>query len=190
MTIQELFIRTNEELKKVVDQIKDDQWDIVLPAEITFKPANLKEAVDSHAYDDAWVPDVLAGKTKEEVGDAYDFILTATDTKATYAMYNQKAIDAVREFTDLEKIVHLSYGDFKAKEYLQHISCYRGFRVYDLAELIGADTVMATDLVEAMWNEYAPLVDDYRAMGVFPPAIDVKDDADLQTKLLALVGRQ
>ncbi|MDB5171059.1 MAG: hypothetical protein JWO35_753, partial [Candidatus Saccharibacteria bacterium] len=69
MTIQELFIRSNEELKKVIDQITDQQWDIVMPAGITSKPATLHESVNYHSYDDAWVPDVLDGKTKAEVGD-------------------------------------------------------------------------------------------------------------------------
>lgn len=190
MTIQELFIRSNEELKKVIDQITDDHWDIEMPAGMTSKPANLRSTINYHAYDDAWVPGVLAGKTKDEVGDRFEHILSSDDTKNQYAKYNALAIDAVRGFDDLDKIVHLSYGDFPAREYLQHIVSFRGFRTYDIAKLIGANTRMADDLVQGLWDEFTPVIEGYRQMGIFPPAIEVSDDADLQTKLLGMVGRE
>jgi hypothetical protein len=43
--------------------------------------------------------------------------------------------------------------------------------------------------VQGLWDEFTPVIDGYRQMGVFPPALQVSEDADLQTKLLALVGR-
>jgi uncharacterized protein (TIGR03086 family) len=190
MTIQELFIRSNEELRNVIDQIHDDQWEIQLPPGLSRNPTNLRQAVNYHTYDDAWVPDVLAGKTKEEVGNTYEHILESKDPIPAYDDCNQKAIDAVRDFNELDKTVHLSYGDFPAREYLQHIISFRAFRAYDLAKLIGVDTKLPDDLVQALWDEFTPVVEDYRKMGVFPPAIDVPETADLQTKLLGLVGRQ
>jgi hypothetical protein len=190
MTIQELFIRANVELKKVIDQIDDNQWSMNMPAGITSKPATLKEAINYHAYDDAWVPDVLAGLAKEEVGDKFESILDSNDPKGEYAKYNIAAIEAVGDFEDLDKTVHLSYGDFPAREYLQHIISFRGFRVHDIAKVIGADTKMADDLVQGLWDELTPHIEGYRQMGVFPPALEVSDNADLQTKLLALVGRE
>jgi hypothetical protein len=189
MTIQELFIRCNEELKKVVDQVADDQWNIQMPPGLTSQPASLRESVNYHAYDDAWVPDVLAGKTKEEVGNVYEPILAASDTKGEYAKYNARAIEAVRSFTALDSVTHLSYGDFPARDYLQHIISFRGFRTYDIAKLIGANTTMTDDLVQGLWDEFTPVIEGYRQLGIFPPALQVSSEADLQTKLLALVGR-
>ncbi len=189
MSIQELFIRSNQELKKVIDQIRDDQWETTMPAGLTSKPATLRQSVNYHTYDDAWVPDVLAGKTKEDVGDRYESLLTATDTLGEYAKYNAVAIEAVRNFNDLDTTTHLSYGDFPARDYLQHIISFRSFRIYDIAKLIGADTHMADDLVQALWDEFSPVIEDYRQMGIFPAALEVPESADLQTKLLALVGR-
>ncbi len=192
MTIQGLFIRSNEELKKVIDQITDEQWDAEMPPGTSSKPATLHKAVNYHAYDDAWVPDVLDGKTKVEVGDKYEAILTTNqaDTISVYDRYNTLAVEKVRGYTDLDKIVHLSYGDFSAHDYLQHIISFRAFRSYDIATLIGIDTKMADDLVQALWQEFTPVIESYRQMGVFPPAIKVPEDSDLQTKLLALVGRK
>ncbi len=189
MTIQELFIRSNQELKKVIDQITDNQWEIEMPAGLTSKPANLRQTVNYHAYDDAWIADVLAGKTKDEVGDKYEYILAVTNTKDEYAKQNALAIEAVQSFEDLDKMVHLSYGDFSAHDYLQHIISFRGLRAYDIAKLIGTDTTMANDLIQGLRDEFSPVIEDYRKMGIFPPAIEVADDADEQTKLLALFGR-
>jgi uncharacterized protein (TIGR03086 family) len=190
MTIQELFITSNEALAKVVAQITDDQWELAMPKGSSRKPMNLKEAIQYHTYDDAWVPDVLAGKTKEEVGDIYESLLSADDVRKNYDQYNQRANDAVRPFTDLDRVVHLSYGNFPARDYLQHIISFRAFRSYDIAKLIGADTTMADDFVQALLDEFSPVIEGYRQMGVFPPAISVSDDASPQTKLLALVGRE
>lgn len=191
MTIQELFIMSNQALQKSVAQIRDDKWELAMPPGTSSKPTKLGEAVRYHIYDDAWVPDVLAGKTKDEVGAIYDDLLTI-ETEAIqtdFREYNERAQDAVRQFQELDKVVHLSYGDFPARDYLQHIISFRAFRSYDIAKLIGADTAMDPAFVQALTEEFSPVVENYRQMGVFPPAVGVPADADTQTKLLAMVGR-
>jgi hypothetical protein len=191
MTIQELFIRSNEELRKVVDQIKAEQWDMSMPAGSSRQPTTLHQAINYHTYDDAWVADVLAGKTKAEVGDQFEILLVTDKSESinSYDKHNQLACDAVNSLTELDKMVHLSYGDFSAHDYLQHITSFRAFRFHDIATLIGADTKMPDDFVQALWDEFTPVVEGYRQMGVFPAALEVSEDADLQTKLFALVGR-
>ncbi len=189
MTIQELFILANQELLRVISQVHEAQWGIPLPEAITYKPMNLKQAIQYHTYDDAWVPDVLEGKTPTEVGDVYEELLDASDVQANYHHYNQRANEAVGNFNDLERITHLSYGDFPAHDYLQHIITFRAFRSYDLAKLIGIDTTMKPEFVDALMTELSPVVEGYRKMGVFPAALPVAEDANPQTKLLALVGR-
>jgi hypothetical protein len=162
-----------------------------MPPNSSRQPTKLLEAVNYHAYDDAWVPDVLAGKTKKEVGDKYDSIRSTDKSKAisTYDDHNARAVAAVRDFRDLDKLVHLSYGDFPAREYLQHIISFRGVRVYDIAKLIGANTNMAEDFVKGLWDEFTPVIESYRQMGVFPPAVEAPEGANIQTKLLDLFGR-
>lgn len=190
MTIQELFIMSNQALQKSVAQITDDQWDITMPPGMSSKPGTLGDAVRYHTYDDAWVPDVLAGKTKEEVGDQYEHLLKDGDIQANYAQYNARAIEAVRDFAELDRVTHLSYGDFPARDYLQHIISFRAFRSYDIAKLIGADTKMDDKFVQALLDEYSPVIEGFRKIGVFPPALEVAEDASPQTKLLAMAGRE
>lgn len=189
MTLQSVFIVSEQALQAVIDQIKDDQWD--MPAgELTNgkQDLTLREIVNYHAYDSLWVPDVLAGKTIEEVGTAHDGDLLGDDPKVGYARASVAAINAVSHFNDLEKKVHLSYGDFTAEEYLKHVTCFRGFRVYTIARLIGVDTTMPAELVDGLWDAVIPDVANWRAMGVFGPEVPVPDDADEQTRLLGITG--
>src|SRR6266700_7266870 len=101
--------------------------------------------------------------------------------KSNFARYNQRAIAAVRGLHDLDRLVHLTYGDFPAREYLQQNISVRAFWSYDIAKLIGADTTLADDFVQALMNEFSPVVAGYRQRGLFPPAIEVASTASPQT---------
>jgi hypothetical protein len=192
MTIKELFMTSNEAEQRVVAQIGDDQWSLMMPEKITRTPMTLLEVVRYHVWDSAWIPDGLAGKTIEEVGDSHEHVLklTSEELKSNFARYNQRAIAAVRDLIDLDRTVHLSYGDFPAREYLQQNISVRAFWSYDIAKVIGADTTMADDFVQALMDEFSPVVAGYRQRGLFPPAIEVTSAASPQTKLLAMVGRE
>jgi uncharacterized protein (TIGR03086 family) len=194
VTEQEVFILADEALLGVVKQIKDDQWDLAVPIEMTPRQpgSTLRQVIGYHAYDDVWVPDTLAGKTIEEVGDAHgdpQGDLLGDEPQAAFAAIVATAVSAVRGLVDLDKVVHLSYGDFPTREYLKHITYFRGGRVYDIARFMGADTSLPADLVQGLWDELAPQAEEWRKMSVFGPAVEVPDDAPLQDRLLALTGR-
>src|SRR6266699_7116375 len=140
MTIKELFIMSNETEQKVVEQIADHQWELMMPEKITRTPMSLMEVVRYHVWDSAWIPDGLAGNTIEEVGDSHQHLLklTSEELKSNFARYNQRAIAAVRGFHDLHRIVHLTYGAFPAREYLQQNVAARAFCSYDIDKLIDA----------------------------------------------------
>jgi hypothetical protein len=194
MTEPEVFVLADRALQKVVDKIKDDQWAMELPP--TFlrrgqEKVTLREIINYHAQDDAWVPDILAGKTIEEVGkDKFASDLLADDPKGNFGKYVEAACAAVSAITDLDKIAHLSYGDYSVRDYLLHITYFRGLRVYDIAKVIGISTTMPDDLVQGLWDELSEHAEEWRAMGVFKAQVEVPSDASLQDKLLGLTGRQ
>ena len=192
MDERDVFILADEALKGVGDQIRDDQWDLVVPTEMTprLPGSSLRKVIDYHAYDDSWVPDVLAGRTADEVGAAWDGDLLGDHPKLNFASIVETAVLAVRGFDDLDRIVHLSYGDYPAREYLKHITSFRGLRVYDLSRFIGADATMPPTLVQGLWEELSPQAEEWREMGVYGPQVEVPDDAPLQDRLLGLTGRQ
>jgi len=196
VTEPEVFVLADQTLDKVVAQITDDQWGMEMPPEFTrHQPdkATLRTIINYHAYDDAWVPNIVAGKTMDAAGKTkFDGDLLGDDPKASFAKYVKAACRAVRALSegDLDRTAHLSYGDFPVREYLQHISYFRGLRVYDLSRVIGINTIMPADLVQGLWDMLSPNAEEWRTMGVFPPEVKVPEDASLQVKLLGLTGRQ
>ncbi len=60
---------------------------------------------------------------------------------------------------------------------------------WDLARAIGADERLDPDLVEACLERNRPRAAFMRATGMFGRPVEVPEDADEQTELLALFGR-
>ena len=194
MNEAEVFVLADQTLNRVIAQIRDDQWDLTMPESFLMKSddvATLRKIVNYHAYDDSWVPDTLSGKTMDEVGrDKFDGDLLGEDPKSSFAAIVERACAAARELDDLEKVVHLSFGDYTAREYLWQINSFRALRAHDIAQVIGADTRLPDDLVQGVWAEVRPNAEEWRTIGVFPPEVPVPDDAPLQDRLLGITGRQ
>ncbi|MDQ3327145.1 MAG: hypothetical protein M3506_01290 [Chloroflexota bacterium] len=191
----EVFILAEHALQRVVDQIRDEQWGMEMPPEFaTWAPEStvtLREVVNSHAYDDAWVPDMLAGKTMEEAGSAkYDGDLLGDRPTENFARIVEAACAAAAALDDLDRTVHCSFGDFPAREYLEQITSYRGLRAYDIAEVIGVERRLPPDLVQGLWDEIHPQAEAWRAAGFLGPLVEVPDHADLHDRLTGLTGRQ
>ncbi len=190
MVERDVFILAERSLAEVIDQVREDQWEQRQPEWFHTGgqgDASLREIVNYHAYDAAWVPDVLAGKTMAEVGDRYEHL--KSDGAGEYRAHSDAAVTAAERLEDPERVVHLSYGDFPAREYLRHITSFRGFRVFDIAKWIGVSTEMPPALVKGMWEVLSPDMETWRAMGVYREAVPIADDAPLQDRLLALSGR-
>ena len=189
MSERDVFILSEQALAEVIDQIRPDQWQLHKPewfASSAKGDPTLRVIVNYHAYDAAWVPDVLAGKTIAEVGDAYEYVKT---DDADYRPYSEAAIASARSLNDLDRIIHLTYGDFSAREYFKHTTSFRGFRAYDIAKWIGASRQLHAALVKGMWEELTPDMEEWRKIGVYGAAVAVPDDAPLQDRLLGLSGR-
>lgn len=189
---QEVFVLSERALSNVIDQIQDSQWNQTTPDWFQTSQQGkhtLRQIVNYHAYDTAWVPDVLIGKSTAEVGSTYDGDLLGNDPKGSYRRYSEQAIAAALELKNLEQVVHLSYGDYPAREYFKHITSFRGFRAYDIARWIGSDATLPPDLVQGLWDEILPEIEVWRQIGVFGPPVPVSDDAPLQDRLLSMVGR-
>lgn len=194
MTEPEVFVMADRRLNDVVAQIADEQWAKVMPPSFVMRrsdhPPTLREIVNYHAYDDAWVPDMLAGRTMHEAGrDRFDGDLLGEDPMGSFRAIVERACAAAAEVDDLDRIVHCSFGDFTAREYFWQINSFRALRAHDIAQVIGVDPRLPDELVQGIWNEVSPHAEEWRAMGVFPPAVAVPDDAPLQDRLLGLTGR-
>jgi uncharacterized protein (TIGR03086 family) len=194
MTETDTFVLADRALNGVVQQIRDDQWDMPMPASFQRRDSQtvptLREIIGYHAYDDSWVPDMLAGRTMDEVGaDAFKGDLLGEDPKASFATIVDRACAAAADFDDFDRTVHCSFGDFTAREYLWQVNNFRGLRAHDIARVIGVDPQLPDALVQGLWDEVSPHADEWRSYGVFPPAVAVPEDAPLLARLLGITGR-
>lgn len=195
----EVFVAAEQALTDVVHQIRADQWQLAIPAWFPIGATQdratltLRAIVGYHAYDDAWVPDVLAGRTVEEVGDAHEGdLLGGEDGRQLRTRWDAivaRAVEAGRA-ADLDRTVHLSYGDWSARDYLSHVTSFRGMRALDISRLIGSDPPLPDQLVADLWEQVAPQAEEWRGWGVFGPAVDVPADAPLVDRLLGITGRE
>src|SRR5215469_1917123 len=178
MNEPEVFVLADRTLLSVVEQIQDDQWDLPMPDWFargsTQQDVVLRDIINYHAYDDAWVPDILVGKTMAEAGaTTFDGDLLGEDPKRSYAALVERAVDTVSRFTDLDRTVHCSFGAFTAREYFWQINMFRGLRARDIARLIGVNDRLPDALVQGIWDEVTPHAEEWRQIGVFGPQVMV-----------------
>lgn len=197
-TEPEVFCLAEDALTAVITAVGADQWDLVVPKEMLGwgpdREVRLRELVVQHAYDDAWVPDMLAGRAMDDVKvageDPYAGDLLGDDPTGAFTVLAERAKAAARGVDDLDRVVHCSFGDFPAREYLWQVNSYRGLRAVDIARLVGADDTLPDALVEGLIAELTPHLEEWRAMGLFGPAQPVGPGATRQQQLLGMTGRR
>lgn len=190
----DVFVLADRTLNALVARIENDQWDLTMPSSFLMRGTDhvptLREVINYHAYDDAWVPDMLAGRTMDEAGrDKFDGDLLGADPPVSFAAIVDTACAAAGELDDLERVVHCSFGDFTARQYLWQVNSFRGLRAHDLALVIGVEPQLSDELVQGLWEEISPHAEEWRSYGVFPPAVPVPDGAPLLDRLLGITGR-
>lgn len=185
---QQLYVLAQQTLGSVIEQIDADQWD--LPAETGMSSGTVRDLVVAHARDAQWVGHVLAGRTIEDGKSVFPEQPLGADLKADWRAISERAKAEALALTDPDRVVHLSFGDFIAREYLQQIITYSGLQAWDLARLIKVDDTLPAELVHGMTEMLAPIAEQWRELGVFGPAVTVPAEASAQDKLLALTGRR
>ncbi|MDH6238140.1 hypothetical protein [Cryobacterium sp. CG_9.6] len=189
MNQSDLFLQADAALRSVIDRLTSEHLALATPADWSRTPnPTLRDVLATHARDEAWVPDVLAGRTIEDAGTEYDGDLLGDDPITSYDRLNDVATAAVTAVVNPEATVHLSYGDFAIHEYLQHAAFYRAFQAWSIAHLARIDFSLGAPLVDMLWDQIVPVVREWRAMGVFPPAVAMPSHANREIELLALTG--
>jgi uncharacterized protein (TIGR03086 family) len=195
------FVLADQAIRDIVDKIRDEQWDMELPADfptLSDDTLTLRQIIEYQAYDEAWIPSMMAGRMSTEVGEGafgqpFDNDLLAGNPKQQFAELVQKSIDAVEALDEADldsRTVHYSYGDYPAREALWHAIVFRATRAYDVAKAIGANRNLPQDLVQATWDIVEPNATEWREIGVFGPEVDVPESSPLQDRLLGLTGRE
>jgi uncharacterized protein (TIGR03086 family) len=132
----------------------------------------------------------MAGQTIEEVGDRFDGDVLGEDPKKSWDESAREAISAVRQDGAMERMVHLSFGDVPGREYALQLFADYLIHSWDLACAIGGDEELEPELVDACARWFESMEAAYRAGGAIAERPEVPDEADPQTRLLAMFGRR
>jgi uncharacterized protein (TIGR03086 family) len=182
----ELFRRSTAHFGALVSSVPDRAWHDPTPC----RDWDVRALVNHVVGEQLWAPHLVAGETIEQVGDRYDGDVLGTDPAAAWAEAVGPSVAAFAEPGAVERTVHLSYGDESCREYLTQMVTDAAVHGWDLATAVGGDTTIDADTVEALWAAWSPREELIRASGVFGESVEVADDAPLQTRLLALLGRR
>jgi uncharacterized protein (TIGR03086 family) len=181
----ELHRRGAERFSDLVDEVgprwsdrtPDTEWDV-------------RALVNHLTAEQLWAPPLMGGATVAEVGDRFDGDVLGDDPTSTWHRSIAAASAAFGEPGALERTVHLSFGDVPGEEYVFQMTMDLHLHAWDLATALGADDTIDADSVSMLLPRLAPMVEVLAGSGMFAPPVPVEDDADEQTRLLAVLGRR
>ncbi|MGW0822620.1 TIGR03086 family metal-binding protein [Streptomyces sp. NPDC002845] len=185
-----LLIRHGEALDlfgERVHAVGDDQWEVGTPcAEWT-----VRDLVNHLVSEQLWVPPLVRdGAMIEEVGEAFDGDLLGPDPAASWDTAARCSRAAFAAPGALDRTVHLSYGDAPAVAYCAQMIADLVVHTWDLSRAIGAPERLPDDLVKFAVREVTPYAADLEKSGLFAAPVEPPPGADVQTKLLCLLGRR
>jgi uncharacterized protein (TIGR03086 family) len=169
-----------------VAAVHSDQWHRATPCE----DWDVRALVDHLTVEQLWAPLLLDGATVAEVGDRFEGDQLGEDPAGAWDLAARAAVEAFARPGALERQVMLSYGERDAAGYCWEMTTDAVVHTWDLARAVGGDEVLDEELVAMVHERTAPQVDSLAGSGLFDPPVAVPDDADLQTRMLALFGRR
>lgn len=186
--LPDLHDRALAATRSLVAGVKDDQWSNPTPCD----GWDVRELVNHVVGGNFWVAELAGpgGKTIEEVGDRLDGDVLGDDPLGAYDRSMQAASAAFGREGAMEAPCAVSYGPVPGSIYCGHRFIDVLIHGWDLAVATGQETALDPELVEACWQVVEPQAELLAASGAFGTGVTVADDADLQTRLLAALGRE
>jgi uncharacterized protein (TIGR03086 family) len=185
MDVVELFGRACGEFDRRVAMVQPDQWGHFTPC----SEWDVRALVNHVTVEDLWVPPLLEGSTIEQVGDRLDGDQLGDEPQAAWRRAFTAATDAAAALESVDTAVHVSRGDIPAGDYLMEVAADNLVHSWDLAIAVGADTELDPELVQVVADWFVGVEDAFRAGGAIGERPAIVDDADTQTRLLAMYGR-
>jgi uncharacterized protein (TIGR03086 family) len=184
MGLEEHYDRAADEFGRRVHAVASAQWSAPTPD----AEWDVRALVNHVVGENRWAPELLAGRTIEDVGDAYDGDLLGSNPVGAWDDSIAPATAAVGA-VDMARPVHLSFGTVPAEEYVSQLVADLVVHGWDLGAAIGIGGHLDPQLVHACAAWFADREEMYRAGGVIADRVAVPDGADDQVRLLAAFGR-
>lgn len=184
-TLPELYGRALDQFGTRVHQVASGQWDAPTPC----TDWAVDDLVRHLVLEQMWVPFLLAGGTTSEGRHRFSADRIGDDPVAAWDDASAGARDAFAADGALDTTVHLSYGASGADAYCREMIADLLTHGWDLARGIGGDDRLDPVLLERVYTWTAPHAEELAATGLFAAPVPVAPDADLQTRTLAMFGR-
>jgi len=172
--------QAHREFGRAVAAITD--WDAPTP-DVEW---NVHDLVLHVVQEQQWVPQLLSGLTIPQAKRQLAHL--GSDLRAEWRLYSLAATAAWDEAKP-DALVTLSYDTVTVEDYLREQTSDVAIHAWDLARATGADERLDPTLVEAVWTVFEPQRETLVASGLYAPPITLADDAPLQSRLLAITGR-
>ena len=186
MTNGQLYARAMVSTLRIIEQVAADRWHAPTPC----TEWDARQVANHIIGENLWAGELFQGKTVAEVGSTLDGDLTGDDPAAAYRRSVEVARQAVDATGAMESTCHLSFGDYSGDDYASQLFMDTLIHGWDIAKGTGQEVRLDAELVARCLPIAEELTRKFRAAGVFGDDLPVAQDADQQTKLLALVGRR
>ncbi|PJJ63548.1 TIGR03086 family metal-binding protein [Compostimonas suwonensis] len=147
---------------------------------------NTSDLVRHVIIEQQWIPPLLAGESLAT--SRLRLAPLGDDLAAEWTRYSEAATRAWQAASPTAP-VQLSYDTVTVTEYLREQVSDVTIHSWDLARATGSDEALDHRLVEAVWTVFEPQKATLQASGLFASPVPLPDDAPLQSRLLALTGR-
>jgi uncharacterized protein (TIGR03086 family) len=184
--LQRDFQTAVEQFGQKVHAVPADRWTNATPC----TDWDVHALVNHLVNEAVWIPPLMEGRTVAEVGDRFDGDLLGSDPIGAWDRAAEAAIESMSRPGVLENTVHVSFGDIPGREYCSQLFTDYVIHGWDLARGIGAEDAIDPAFAAQLYEQAAPRAEEMRTWGVFGDHVEVPEDADLQTRLLAIYGRR
>ncbi|MFI5266361.1 MAG: TIGR03086 family metal-binding protein [Chloroflexota bacterium] len=185
-TTGDLYTRAMASAQRYIGGVRHDQWHAPTPC----SEWDVGQIANHIIGENLWAGELLRGKAIQQVGNRWDGDLTGDDPVGAYRDSVAAASAAATEPGAMAATCHLSFGDFSGADYCSQLFMDLLVHGWDIAKATGQDTTLDPELVAACLPIAQQLTSQWRNAGVFGEDLSVAPDADPQTRLLALFGRQ
>lgn len=180
------FMSAMAEFDRRVRAVRSGQWHNATPC----AEWDVRALVNHLVVEQLWAPLLLDGATVDDVGNRFDGDQLGDEPVRAWASAAAAARKAFAAPGALRRSVQLSYGRRPAEGYCQEMTMDLTVHAWDLARGIKADERLDEQLVRDVLAFVEPQVEQLASSGLFAAPVAVGEDADVQTRLLALLGRQ
>lgn len=191
----ELFVMAEKMLVEVLGRISDTDTDIVLPPLFDLPgdghSITIWRAVEVFVVDDANVPDLLAGREIDSAAGEKAAELLGHHPHDGIARVAEAAIAAAGEVSDPDAVVHATYGEVSARDYLRRLTLTRSFLAHYVAAHLGSTACpLPEELARPLWELTEPDAASWRALGMFHDPLPLPDNVSWRDRFLLRAGHQ